>query len=77
MFRKKKQPTINYDDKLQAAKYDCVLQALKEIIKLEVKGTDNSGKEAVNHAATVSAIKTRARLAVEFVGTLDKKDDDD
>lgn len=77
MFKNKTTPTLGYDEKIKAAKYDCVLQALKEIVKIEVKGADSSGKEVINHAATVTSIKTRARLALDFVGNLDKKDDDD
>lgn len=71
MFGKKKQPVTNYDDKLQAAKYDCVLQALNEICKLEIKSTDANGL-----ATAVSTIKTRARLALDFVKNLEKHDDD-
>ena len=65
MFGKKTNTTTNFDDKLKAAKYDCVLQALKDIAKLEVKTADANG-----YAAAVSAIKTRARLAIDFCGNL-------
>ncbi len=77
MFNKQstKQPN-SFDEKLKAAKYDCILQALKEIVKMEVKGTDAAGKETINPVATCSSMKTRARLALEFVANLDKDGDD-
>lgn len=77
MFNKQstKQPN-SFDEKVKAAKYDCILQALKEITKIEVKSTDAAGKEITNPAATCSSIKTRARLALDFVTNLDKDGDD-
>lgn len=78
MFNKQSaKQSNNFDEKLKAAKYDCIFQALKEILKMEVKGTDANGKEASNHAATVSAMKMRARLALDFVANLDKDGNDD
>ena len=44
---------------------------------MEIKNTDASGKEVVSANATVSSIKTRARLALEFVANLDKNGDDE
>lgn len=76
MFGKKTNTTPDFDDKLKAAKYDCILQALKDILKIEIKVTDNSGKEAINYAATIGSIKTRARIALDFVGNLDKSGDE-
>lgn len=77
MFGKQTKQTNDFDEKIKAAKYDCIYSALKDILKIEVKGTDSNGKEVVNHAATVSSIKTRARLALEFVANLDKNGDDE
>lgn len=77
MFGKKQKSVTSFDDKLNAAKYECIYAALKDVLKMEVKGTDTSGKEVINHAATVSSIKTRARLALEFVANLEKSGDDD
>lgn len=77
MFGKNQKPTTSLDDKINAAKYDCIYSALKDILKMEIKSTDASGKEVVSAAATVSSIKTRARLALEFVANLDKNGDDE
>lgn len=77
MFKKQTKQPNSFDDKLKAAKYDCIFQALKDILKMEIKGTDASGKETLNHAATCSSMKTRARLALDFVVNLDKDGDDD
>ncbi|MDE6201542.1 MAG: hypothetical protein K2M47_06685 [Clostridiales bacterium] len=77
MIGKKDKPAISFDDKMRAAKYDCIHKALKEILSTEVKITNpTTNKEEVNFAQTVSVIKTRARLALEFVTTLDKNSDD-
>lgn len=75
MLGKKTHSAASFDDKLKAAKYDCILQALKDVLRIEVKASDN-GKETVNYAQTCGSMKTRARLALEFVANLDKSDDD-
>lgn len=72
MFGIKKPPITNVVDRFQAAKYDCVLQALKDIVKLDVKSGD-----ANDCAMSISTIKMRARIALDFVGNLEKNDDDD
>lgn len=78
MFGEKKKPTATFDDKVKAAKYDCIYKALKEILQIEVKTLNaTTNKEDINYAQTCSVIKTRARLALEFVTTLDKSGDDD
>lgn len=73
MFGKK---TMTYDEKIAAAKYGRISQTLKDIVKTEIKGVNASGKEDINYAATCSAIKTKARLALDFVADLDKDGDD-
>ncbi len=75
MFGKKKQ-TVSFDEKIKAAKYERVFQSLKDIVKLEVVAQDKDGKSAIDYAATCSAIKTKARLAIDFVSDLDKNSDD-
>ena len=77
MFDKKQNATTTYDDKIKTAKYDCILQALKDVLKIEVKSVDTSGKEVIDRTATISSIKTRARLALDFVANLEKDGDDD
>ena len=77
MFEKKKQSAVSFDDKVKAAKYDCIHKALKDILSTEIKSTNTTtNKEEINYAQTCSVMKTRARLALEFVTTLDKNGDE-
>ena len=70
MFGKKNQTAVDFDEKIKAAKYERIYQTLKDILKVEIKA-QNGGKEITDYAATCSAIKTKARLAVDFVADLD------
>lgn len=72
MFGKKKQTAIDFDEKIKAAKYERIYQSLKDILKIEIMAQGNDGKEKIDCAATCSAIKTKARLALDFVADLDK-----
>ena len=74
MFGKRKK-AVDYDEKIKSAKYERIYQCLKDILRLEIKAT--SGKEETDYAATCSAIKTKARLALDFVADLDKGADED
>lgn len=70
---------ISYEEKIQEAKYKRIFQALKDIAELEVKTKGKDGKDAkeeVDYAATCSEIKTKARLAIEFVYDLEDDDND-
>ena len=69
MFGKKKQTVNDFDEKIKAAKYERIYQSLKDILKIEIKA---QGKDEIDYAATCSAIKTKARLAIDFVADLDK-----
>ena len=46
-------------------------------MKIEIKAQGKDGKDEIDYAATCSAIKTKARLAIDFVADLDKGGDDD
>ena len=69
MFGKKK--TENFEDKIKAAKYECIFQSLNDILKVEIKAKNADGNEEPDYAAMCSAIKTKARLALDFVADLD------
>ena len=75
MFGKKKTKEIDFDERIKAAKYERIYQTLKDILKIEVKAV-NGNQEEIDYAATCSAIKTKARLAVDFVADLEKSDND-
>ena len=77
MFGKKKTATSDFDEKIKAAKYERIYQSLKEILKIEIKAQCKDGKDEIDYAATCSAIKTKARLAIDFVADLDKDGDDE
>lgn len=76
MFRQKKDKQESFEERIKAAKYERILQSLKDILKLEVNGTSKDGQEEMDYAATCSAIKTKARLAIDFVADLDKSGDE-
>ncbi len=75
MFNKKKQTAIDFDEKIKAAKYERIYQSLKDILKIEIKAETKDGKDAIDYVATCSAIKTKARLAIDFVADLEKEDE--
>jgi len=72
MFGKKKQPRADFEEQVRAAKYGRIYQTLKDILKVEVKTTDGAGREKIDYAATCAAMKTRARIALDFVDDLEK-----
>lgn len=73
MFKKKKQATVDFAEKIKTAKYERIYQSLKDILKIEIKAQN---KDETDYAATCSAIKTKARLAIDFIADLDKDGDD-
>lgn len=75
MFGKKKK-TVDFDEKIKTAKYERIYQSLKDILKIEIKAQTQDGKDEIDYSATCSAIKTKARLAIEFVNDLDKSEDE-
>ncbi len=77
MFGKKKQTAVDFDEKIKTAKYERIYQSLKDILKIEIKTPTKDGKDEIDYAATCSAIKTKARLAIDFVADLDKDGDDE
>lgn len=77
MFGKKKQTVNDFDEKIKAAKYERIYQSLKDILKIEIKAQSKDGKDEIDYVATCSAIKTKARLAIDFVADLDKDGDDE
>ncbi len=77
LFGKKKQTAVDFDEKIKTAKYERIYQSLKDILKIEIRTPTKDGKEEIDYAATCSAIKTKARLAIDFVADLDKDDNDE
>ncbi len=77
MFGKKKAALNDFDEKIKAAKYERIYQSLKDILKIEIKTQGKDDKEIIDYMATCSAIKTKARLAIDFVADLDKDGDDE
>ena len=76
MFFKKKAKKISFEEKLKVAKYERVYKTLNDILKTDVRTTAKDGKEVIDYAATCSVIKTKARLAIDFIADLDKNGDD-
>ena len=62
----------DFEEKIKEAKYARIYRSLKDILDTIIKV---QGKDEIDYAATCSAIKTKARLAIDFVGDLDKDRD--
>lgn len=77
MKKKKKTETVILAEMVKAAKYERIYQALKDILKVEITAQGKDGKAEIDYAATCSAIKTKARMAIDFVADLDKDGDDE
>lgn len=74
--KKKKTTTPTFEERMQVAKYERIYQTLKDILKLEIKVVDKVDKEEIDFASTCSAMKTKARLAIDFVADLEKDDEE-
>lgn len=76
MFGKKK-TVEDFDEKIRNAKYSRIFQALKDIMRQpDIKVLKKDGREEIDFAAMCSAMKTKARLAVDFVSDLDEKSEE-
>ena len=65
-FFKKK---LSLEERIKNAKYDRIYKTLQEVLSVsELKTLD--GKQVVDYEATCSVIKTKVRLAKDFVDEL-------
>lgn len=71
-----KKNKVGFEEKIKQAKYERLYSTLKDILQTELKTTDSNNKEVADYPATVSAIKTKARLALDFIKDLEKDDND-
>lgn len=69
---KRKSKNLSFDEKIKQAKYERVYGTLKDILQVDIK----DDKNITDYPATCSAIKTKARLALDFIKDLDKDEDD-
>lgn len=69
---KMKRKNLSFDEKIKQAKYERVYGTLKDILTVDIK----DDKNVTDYTATCSAIKTKARLALDFIKDLDKDEDD-
>lgn len=72
MLGKKKKTAESYDKKIQAVKFERVFQALKDILKTEIRTPTKDGKDEIDYAATCTAMKTKARIVLDFIADLEK-----
>ncbi len=70
MFKKKK---LSYEEQMRRKKLKIACEALSDILKTEVKLKGNDNVEKLDSAATLSAVKMKARIALDFVQSLDSK----
>lgn len=66
---------LSFDEKIKQAKYERIFGTLKDILNTDIKTIDDKNKEVTDYSATCSAIKTKARLAIDFTKDLDKDDE--
>lgn len=68
----KRKKNLTYDEKIKQAKYERLYGVLKDILQVDIK----DDKNITDYSATCSAIKTKARLALDFIKDLDKDEDE-
>ncbi len=73
MLIKRKSKTENYDSRMSETSYKTIYNALSSILNTEVKKKGDNGVEVPDWVMTVSAMRMKARIALDFVNNLDKK----
>lgn len=60
----------NFNERVSETAYKTVVEALQSILATEIKKTGLDDKEAVDFAMTVSTMRMKARIALDFVNNL-------
>ena len=74
MWKTKKQDK-QITEKLFATAYETLKEALENILKTEVKTKDENGQDIIDFPLTISSIRIKARIALDFVSNLKKEVD--
>ncbi len=70
---KKKTKKKSLDEKIFDTNYELLKNTLTSILSTEVKKTDGEGNEKPDWVTTVSVIRTKARLTLDFINSLKKE----
>ncbi len=70
---KKKTKKKSLDEKIFDTNYELLKNTLTSILSTEVKKTDSEGNEKPDWGTTVSVIRTKARLTLDFINGLKKE----
>ena len=71
MSKKKK----NFEKALSDTLYTTALDTLSDLLKTEYKTNDSEGKEIIDYEMTVRMIRTKARIAIDFVSNLKQREE--
>lgn len=74
-MRKTKKQDKQITEKLSATAYETLKEALENILKTEVKTKDGNGQDITDFPLTISSIRMKARIALDFVSNLKKEVD--
>lgn len=81
MFGRKKKKNVKQPKQLEKAfinsLFNTVYGALTDVLKTEYKTTDKNGKEIIDYEMTCRMIKTKARVALDFVANLKNEKEHD
>lgn len=77
MTKKNEKANKKFKEALNNSLYATVYSTLTDVLKAEYKTTAADGKEVIDYEMTVRIIKTKARLALDFVSTLVKNENQD
>lgn len=75
MIKNNKKNKKNFDERIAETTYNVIVGALQSVLNTDIKKTGSDGKEITDCGMTVSAMRLKARLALEFVNELDGKVD--
>lgn len=68
---KKKENKKDFEKRMSDTTYKMVVDTLESILNTKITKTGSDGTAVVDTAATLSAIRTKARIALDFVTDLE------
>ena len=77
MFKRKKkaQKPKEFETALSESLYKTIYETLSDVLKTEYKTTNKDGVETVDWEMTCRMIRTKARVALDFVSNLENKEE--
>ena len=72
---KEKPRSKEFESALSESLYKTIHETLSDVLKTEYKTEDKDGKEIIDWEMTCRMIRTKARVALDFVSNLENKDE--